>query len=372
MTSGTVLDRALRGCELSADEGDLLFQAELDSLIAAADDARRSRVGDSVSYVVNRNINFTNICTKRCAFCAFSRSASDEDAFSLSVDEIVRRTREAASLGATEVCLQAGLMPGDDGRHYLNICRAIKWEAPDIHIHGFSPEEVSYGVQQSGLTVEDYLGRLKDAGVGSLPGTSAEILDDAVRQRISPGRISTDRWVEIVRTAHRLGIPTSATIMYGHLETSRQIARQFVLFRRIQQETGGFTELVPLSFIGKGLPSTLSWPGALRIHAVARLMLGGWIDNIQVSWVKHGPELASQVLSAGANDFGGTLMNESISAAAGAGHGEFLSPQAIRTWIRSADRIPVQRSTTYQTLRVFEMEPPGAEAMDLWGAAACS
>ena len=378
MTAAAILNKALRGGEVSAAEGERLFAAagqELADLLAVADELRRRRCGEVVTYVVNRNVNFTNVCVKRCGFCAFSRGHRAEEGYFLPEEEVVRRAREAADLGATEVCIQAGLPPRMRGSFYVELCRAIQRAVPGLHIHGFSPEEVLYGAERSGCSIEHYLAALKDAGVGSLPGTSAEILDDDVRQRISPGRISVRDWMRVIRGAHRLGIPTTSTIMYGHVETPRHRAGHLALLRQIQQETGGITEFVPLSFIAEEAPMFRKAlvagvrPGptdvdVLRMYAVSRVMLNGWIDNIQASWVKQGPELAGRCLAAGANDFGGTLMNESISTAAGAGHGGFLRPCEIHAWARRAGRIPAERSTTYRLLRVFEAEPAGHHPLD--------
>ena len=378
MTISAILDKALAGRELTVEEGELLFSAqgsELQDLVAAADEVRRSRVGDRVTYVVNRNINFTNVCVKRCGFCAFSRGHRAEEGYFLPIDEVVRRAREAWDLGASEVCIQAGLPPKMNGSYYVDLCRAVKEAVPGVHLHGFSPEEVLYGAELSNSTIEAYLERLKEAGVGSLPGTSAEILDDEVREIISPGRISTLEWVHVITAAHRLGIPTTSTVMYGHIETPRHRARHLALLRDIQKETGGITEFVPLGFIHSEAPMSLKGliPGlragpsvedVLRMYAVSRLMLHGWIDNIQLSWVKQGLELARRCLDAGANDFGGTLINESISTAAGAQHGQLLRPSKIRGLIREAGRLPAERSTTYQILRTFESEPDEPEVLD--------
>jgi 7,8-didemethyl-8-hydroxy-5-deazariboflavin synthase CofH subunit len=372
----TILDRFEAGRELTIEEGERLFGAEGDSLsrlLSVADDLRRRRVGDRVGYVVNRNINFTNVCVKRCGFCAFSRGHRAEQSYFLPLDEILRRVEEAWNLGATEVCIQAGLAPRAHGSQYIDLCAAIKKRFPEIHIHAFSPEEVLYGATLSGWSIEKYLTALKDVGLGSLPGTSAEILDDRVRDIISPGRISTRDWIEVIRTAHRLGIPTTSTIMYGHVETALDRARHLALLRALQKETGGITEFVPLSFIASeapmvkrglvaGVASSVSREDVLRMYAISRLMLDRSITNIQVAWVKQGPELAKECLRAGANDFGGTLMNESISTSAGSSHGQYLHPAEIRSWIRSADRLPIERSTTYKTLRVFSQEPAQPEA----------
>ncbi len=283
-------------------EGERLFTvtgANLRATLAAADHLRRERLGERVTYVVNRNINFTNVCVKRCGFCAFSRGHRAEEGYFLPVEEVVRRAKEAWDLGATEVCVQAGLPPRMKGSFYIDLCRAIKAAVPGIHVHGFSPEEVLYGAERSGWSVQDYLSALKEAGVGSLPGTSAEILIDRVRDLISPGRISTADWIRVISTAHRLGIPTTCTIMFGHIETARDCAEHIHLIREIQKETGGFTEFVPLSFIHADAPMFQKSlvpgirPGAtseevLRMYAVSRLMLHGRIDHVQSSWVKQG------------------------------------------------------------------------------------
>ena len=371
MSVEAVLDKTLEGRELSAEGAVELFSAEgedLNRLISAADELRQRRVGDHVGYVINRNVNFTNVCVKRCGFCAFSRAHRAEQGYFLPADEILRRVREAWDLGATEVCIQAGLPPRIEGSFYIDLCAAIKKEIPEIHVHAFSPEEILYGATLSNRSIEDYLMALKDVGLGSMPGTSAEILDDRIRDIISPGRISTRDWTTVIRTAHKVGIPTTSTVMYGHIETALDRARHLELLRGIQKDTGGITEFVPLSFIASeapmvkkslvpGVQTDVARDDVLRMYAIARLMLDPWIVNIQAAWVKQGAQLAQQCLQAGANDFGGTLMNESISTSAGAQHGQFLHPVEMRSWIRAAGRIPVQRSTAYQTLRVFEEEP---------------
>ncbi len=368
-----VLNRALDEKELSVEDAVKLFEcneSELGMLIQVADELRKRRVGDLVTYVVNRNVNFTNVCIKRCGFCAFSRDFREEEGYFLPTEEIVRRAKEAWNLGATEVCIQAGLPPKMDGYLYIDICRAIKKELPDIHIHGFSPEEVLYGAARSDTNVEDYLKMLKEAGVGSLPGTAAEILDQEIRDMISPGRITVEEWINVIKTAHRLGIPTTSTIMYGHVEQSRHKANHLALIREIQKETHGFTEFVPLSFIYSEAPmfkhnTVNTRAGATReevikMHAISRLMLNNYINNIQVSWVKEGAEFSQFLLGTGVNDFGGTLINESISTAAGAQHGQLLKPKEMRNLIRRAGRIPAQRSTSYRILKIFD----GAEYED--------
>lgn len=357
-----LLERCLGGRELEWREALPLLGAEggdLDALVRAADALRAEQVGDRVTYVVNRNINFTNACTKACRFCAFSRAARSGEAYFLPEEEVVARAVEAARLGATEVCIQAGLAPGIDGGLYVRLVRAIKAAAPGLHLHAFSPEEVKYGAGLLGVPVRAFLEELRDAGLGSLPGTSAEILDDDLRAVLAPGRITTAEWVDVITTAHALGIPTTSTLMFGHVETPEHVMRHLDLLRRLQRDTGGFTELVPLSFVHAEAPMFLRglMPGlrpgptpaeVLRVHAVARVFLGRAIPNLQASWVKLGLEPAAALLAAGANDLGGTLMNESISTAAGAGHGQFQPPAALRRAIRGAGRRPAERDTRYR------------------------
>ena len=372
----SALDRALSGKDISIDEAIALFDStglEMNLAVVVADDLRRKTVGDNVTYIVNRNINFTNVCIKQCGFCAFSRDFREEEGYLLPTEEIVRRAQEAASLGATEVCIQAGLPPKMDGNLYPEICRAVKKKLPGMHIHAFSPEEVLYGSIRSETPVPEYLQVLKEAGVGSLPGTAAEILDQDMRDVISPGRISAKDWVSIIKHAHALGIPTTSTIMYGHVETARHKAEHIALLREIQKETHGFTEFVPLSFVHTEAPMYSHGavpnirPGAdgnevVKMHAVARIMLNNHIPNIQVSWVKEGAKMSQLLLGAGANDLGGTLINESISTAAGAQHGQLMRPKELRQLIRSAGRMPVERSTTYKTLKIFSEEKQDQES----------
>lgn len=364
------LNRALDEKEISVSEATRLFYAKgLDFHLVGmvADELRKRRVGDIVTYVINRNINFTNVCIKQCGFCAFSRDFREEEGYFLPTDEIVRRAREARALGATEVCVQAGLPPDMDADTYENICRAIKGQVGDIHIHGFSPEEVLYGSTRSGVSIKEYLLRLKDAGVNSLPGTAAEILDQTMRDKISPGRISVGKWIEVIKTAHKIGIPSTSTIMFGHLESPEDRVKHMALIRDIQKETGGFTEFVPLNFIHSeapmykenlhyGIKNGADGPDVLLMHAVSRIMFNNYINNIQTSWVKEGAGMAQLVLSWGANDFGGTLINESISTAAGAAHGQLLKPKDIRQLIKQAGRIPAQRTTSYKIIKTFGLE----------------
>src|SRR4249920_1342351 len=363
-----ILARALDGHEVTVDEGVALTGAngrDLHALTLVADEMRRRQVGDVVTYVVNRNINFTNVCIKHCTFCAFSRDHREEEGYLLPVAEVVRRAREASELGATEVCIQAGLPPKLDGRFYIDLTRAITTALPELHIHAFSPEEVLYGSVRSGLPIREYLTELKAAGLGTLPGTSAEILDQEIRDVIARGRITVPQWVEVITTAHALGIRTTSTIMYGHVETPAHWIRHMALLRVIQRQTGGFTEFVPLSLIhseapmwSKGLVPGVR-PGAtgievVKMHALARLMLGPTFRNIQSSWVKEGPKMAQVLLVAGANDLGGTLINESISTSAGAGYGQLVPPVELRRLVREAGRVPAQRNTEYELIRVYE------------------
>ena len=363
-----VLGRALDEQELSVEDGLVLSEArgrELQALAMVADEMRRRQAGDIVTFVVNRNINFTNVCIKHCGFCAFSRDHREEEGYLLPIPEVVRRAREAWDVGATEVCIQAGLPPKLDGRFYIDLTRALKAALPDLHLHAFSPEEVLYGSVRSGLPIKDYLGELKAAGLGTLPGTSAEVLDQQIRDTIARGRITVDQWVEVITTAHALGIRTTSTIMFGHVETPAHWIRHMALLRAIQKDTGGFTEFVPLSLIHSEAPMYAKKlvpgirPGAtgveiIRMHALARLMLGPTFRNIQASWVKEGPKLAQVLLDSGCNDLGGTLINESISTSAGATYGQLVPPMELRRLIRDAGRLPAQRDTLYTLLHVYE------------------
>jgi len=362
-----VLNRALDEKEVTPEEGLALYSAsgqDFHMVGLVADELRRRRVGDTVTYVVNRNINFTNVCIKQCGFCAFSRDFREEEGYFLPTEEVVRRAKEAYGLGATEVCIQAGLPPDMDANLYEDICKAIKSEVPGIHIHGFSPEEVLYGASRSQVSVREYLLRLKDAGVNTLPGTAAEILDQKMRDKISPGRISVRDWIEVTKTAHSVGINTTSTMMFGHIETPEDRVRHIATIRDIQKETNGFTEFVPLNFVHSEAPmykrrlhENIREGGSARdvllTHAVARIMLNNQIDNIQMSWVKEGRRMAQLLLMWGANDFGGTLINESISTSAGSGHGQLLRPKDIRRMAREMGRIPAERSTEYQILKEF-------------------
>jgi FO synthase len=358
------LEAVRGGAELSFEQGLLLATADgaaLDTLVAAADAMRRETVGDTVTYVVNRNINFTNVCFVGCSFCGFARGAGAADAYSLSAEDVVRKAREAWELGATEVCIQGGLPRDLDGFFYRDLLRAVKRAIPGMHVHAFSPMEISYGVDKTGMALRDYLKMMKDEGLGSIPGTAAEILDDRVRRELSPNKLPVARWVEIITTAHELGIPTTSTMMYGHVEEPADWVRHILLLRGIQKRTGGFTEFVPLGFIHQNTRLYRhggARPGArreehLRVHALARVLLHGSIRNVQVSWVKLGFEMSLACLNAGGNDFSGTLMEESISKAAGATFGEFVAPGEFRRLIRSIRRVAAERSTTYKIRRLY-------------------
>ena len=377
----SALNRALAGEDISVEDADALFATsgiEFAAMTMVADELRRRAVGEVVTYVVNRNVNFTNVCIKRCGFCAFSRDFREEEGYFLPVNEIIRRAKEAQDYGATEVCIQAGLPPQMEGDLYIRLCAAIKEELPDMHIHGFSPEEVLYGSVRSRCSIREYLQGLKDAGVGSLPGTSAEVLDQELRDIISPGRITVDQWMEVITTAHDLGIPTTSTVMFGHRETNAQIVRHIALLRDVQQTTGGFTEFVPLSFVASEAPMFLkgtvenvrSGPtgmDVIKVHAIARIMLNNWIPNIQASWVKEGSRMSQLLLTAGVNDLGGTLINESISTSAGAMHGQLMRPAEFRGMIREAGRTPAERYTTYGLRRVFSDADDVVDPLDLVG-----
>ena len=328
-------------------------------LSARADELRQAMVGDTVSYAVVRNINYTNICLYKCGFCAFSKGKTHGHLrgkpYVVEREEIQRRVREAWERGATEVCMQGGIHPSFTGDTYLRILRAAKEAVPAIHVHAFSPLEISHGAQTLGISLREYLQTLKSAGLGSLPGTAAEILDDEIRRQLAPDKVSTAEWLEIVAEAHRVGIPTTSTIMFGHLENYRHWARHLLALRTLQSETGGITEFVPLPFVHMEAPMYLRGKArrgptlreAILMHAIARLVLGPLISNIQSSWTKLGPVWAQRCLQAGSNDLGGTLMNESISRAAGASHGEEFSPMQMEGLIREIGREPLQRTTLY-------------------------
>src|SRR3989475_5883193 len=358
------LYKARDGAEMTLEEGLRLATAEgpaLNALVAVADHLRHETVGETITYVVNRNINFTNVCFVGCSFCGFGRGPAAPDAYSLSFEEVVRRAREAWDRGATEVCIQGGLPRDLDGFFYRDLLRAIKRTLPAMHVHAFSPMEMDYGVLKTGMPLRDYLRMMKDEGLGSIPGTAAEIMDDRVRKDLSPNKLPVRRWVEIITAAHELGIPTTSTMMYGHVEEPADWVRHILLLRGIQKLTGGFTEFVPLGFIHQntrlyrhgGARAGAQQDEHLRVHALARVLLHGAIQNVQVSWVKLGFETSLTCLQAGANDFSGTLMDENISKAAGATFGEYVSPEEFRAKIRTIGRTPAVRTTTYKIRRVF-------------------
>jgi FO synthase len=340
---------------LAYAEGDDLF-----GLLVAANQLRRELAGNIVTYVVNRNINFTNICFVGCKFCAFSRGPREADTYFLTPADVAAKAVEAAQLGATEVCIQGGLPHGLPPYYYRDILRAVKAAVPGMHIHAFSPMEIMYGIELTGMALPDYLGMLRNNGLDTLPGTAAEILDDEIRFVLSRNKLSSAQWQEVIRTAHRGGIRSTSTLMYGHRETPAHWVNQLTLLREIQAETGGFTEFVPLGFVHFNtllFQQGLSRPGPtleehLKIHALARVLLAGAINNIQVSWVKLNRELSQLCLQAGANDYGGTLMEENISREAGATAGQYTSPEDFQNLILEAGRIPAERNTTYTRISI--------------------
>lgn len=368
--AGTLPARAVGEAIARARAGDALDEAgivalfaargrDVDAVCEAADALRRETAGEVVRYVVNRNINYTNVCAYKCQFCAFSKAAKGSGlrgpAYDLDHAEIARRVREAWARGATEVCMQGGIHPDYTGETYLALLRTVRETEPAMHVHAFSPLEVTHGADTLGLGIEAFLERLRDAGLRSLPGTAAEVLDDEVRAILCPDKLSTDEWLGVIESAHRVGLRTTATIMFGHVDAPEHWARHLLAIRRLQARTGGFTEFVPLPFVHMEAPIYFkgrarrgpTFREALLMHAVSRLALHPLIPNIQVSWVKMGPEGAIACLAAGANDLGGTLMNESISRSAGTQHGQELGPEAMESLIRRAGRVPEQRTTLY-------------------------
>jgi FO synthase len=358
-----IVERATSGERLASNDIVRLFaarDADYRYVTQAADELRRAVSGDVVRYVVNRNINYTNICYFRCRFCAFSKGRTHEDLrgspYDLAIEEIARRSIEAWDRGATEVCLQGGIHPDYTGATYEAICHAIKAVVPEMHIHAFSALEVTQGAASLGLPIHEFLAKLKAAGLGTLPGTAAEVLDDEIRAIICPDKINTGQWLDVQRAAHQAGLRTTSTIMYGHVETSNSWAKHLLALRDLQAETGGFTEFVPLPFVHMEAPMYhlgMARPGptfreAVLMHSVGRLALHPLIPNIQTSWVKMGPAGAAVCLKSGANDLGGTLMNESISRAAGTQHGQEFPPHDMEALIRSIGREPMQRDTLYR------------------------
>lgn len=388
LKTAEILYQALKGQEISVDQGTYLFKAEqqeYQALLETADLVRQQRCGDVGSFVITRNINFTNVCYMGCRFCNFAKTKDEEGAEFLSFEEVANRAEEAWLRGATEVCIQGGLHPDIDKDYYRNLILAVKARVPEIHIHAFSPFEIWYGAKKARMTPQAFLTELKEAGLGSMPGTAAEILDVEVRKQLTKNKLTTEDWVTIIKAAHEVGIKTTSTIMYGHVDQPHHWAAHLGLLRDIQKETGGITEFVPLGFIHyetklyNDNPDKVR-PGPTRLehfkmHAVARLMLQGYIDNIQASWVKMGPETATQMLQAGANDLGGTLMNESISRAAGAKHGQEVMPEMMVDNIHKAGLSAIRRSTLYQTLERFPLPdqltnsdiPRASEQIDFLG-----
>ena len=370
-----ILNKALFGNEISEDDGTVLFNCrdnekvtDRAAIFSVADILRQRSKGDYVTFVVNRNINFTNICYMGCRFCGFAKRKEDSGSEWLEPSQVVERAQQAWDRGGTEVCIQGGLHPKMEGNYYRELVLAIKAALPDMHIHAFSPFEVWYGAVKSNLSYRDFLSDLKDCGLGSMPGTAAEILDTEVRQKLTKNKLSADCWEEIIRTAHDVGIPSTATIMYGHVDEPKHWAAHIALLREIQKDTGGFTELVPLSFVHTDSPLFLNNPNSVRpgptdhevdlMHSVSRIMLNGFIDNIQVSWTKLGAERARNMLSLGVNDLGGTLMNESISRSAGSKHGQEITAAELCEIIRSARRTPVRRNTIYKTIDIYKDHDP--------------
>jgi FO synthase len=358
-----ILERSLEGTPPRVPEIERLFRArgpEVEAIARVADALRERRCGETVTYVINRNINYTNQCYFRCGFCGFSRGPKSlnlrGDPYILNVHEVVHRSVEAWERGATEVCLQGGIHPDFTGDFYVSVLRAIKERLPEMHVHGFTPLEVWQGAHTLGVSVRDFLTRLRDAGLGTLPGTAAEILDDRVRRHLCPDKVRTSEWAEVMITAHELGLRATTTMMFGHIDGPRAWAHHLEVLRQIQRRTGGFTEFVPLPFVhmaspiflqGKARPGP-TWDEVVLVHAVGRIALDGLIDNIQASWVKLGLAGGARLLGAGCNDLGGTLMDENISRASGASHGQLATPEELEAAIRSAGRVPARRNTVYE------------------------
>jgi 7,8-didemethyl-8-hydroxy-5-deazariboflavin synthase CofH subunit len=360
-----ILERSLDGRPPNVAEIEKLFKArgdQVDAVAHVADTLRERAVGDTVTYVVNRNINYTNLCYFKCGFCAFSKGPKSlnlrGEPYLMGLDEIVDRAREAWDRGATEVTLQGGIHPDFTGNFYREVVEAIKQEMPDMHIHGFTPLEVWQGAETLGITVRRFLTELRDAGLGTLPGTAAEILDDDVRVHLCPDKIRTSQWAEVMITAHELGLRATSTIMFGHIDHPRAWASHLEVIREVQRRTGGFTEMVPLPFVHMGSPIFLrgkarpgpTWDEAVLIHSVSRIVLDGLIDNIQASWVKLGLDGGARLLEAGCNDMGGTLMGEIITRSAGAEHGQEVTPSQFIEVIESVGRTAALRNTTYDIL----------------------
>tara|TARA_A100001015_G_C15022442_1_gene728682 strand:+ start:931 stop:2169 length:1239 start_codon:yes stop_codon:yes gene_type:complete len=361
-----ILENALSDRRPSLSDIEQLFlttDKEKKAVLQVADWLREKVHGDNVSFVINRNINFTNVCYMGCKFCGFAKRLDEAGAEWISVEQVVKRATEAWNRGASEVCIQGGLHPKLPGTYYRDLLIALKKALPELHIHAFSPFEIWYGARKMKLSYSDFLEDLKECGLGSMPGTAAEILDKQIREKLTKNKLSTARWVEIIKTAHSLGIPSTATIMYGHIDAPMHWAIHLDTIRRIQIETGGFTEFVPLSFVHYDSPLFLENPNLVRpgasdneidlMHAVSRIALNGLIDNIQVSWTKLGAERARNLLSMGVNDMGGTLMNESISRSAGSKNGQEITEREMVDIIRSASKAPVRRNTLYKTIKTY-------------------
>jgi FO synthase len=358
-----ILERSLSGTAPARAEIEQLFWArdeDVEAIARVADELRERAVGDTVTYVINRNINYTNQCYFRCGFCGFSKGPRSLNLrgtpYMLEIHEVVHRSVEAAERGATEVCLQGGIHPDYTGDFYVSVLEAIKRRLPDIHVHGFTPLEVWQGAETLGVSVREFLTRLREAGLGTLPGTAAEVLDDRVREHLCPDKIRTAEWAEVMITAHELGLRATSTLMCGHIDGPRSWANHIEVLRDIQRRTGGFTEFVPLPFVHMGSPIYLqgrarpgpTWDEVVLVHAVPRIAFDGLIPNIQASWVKLGLEGGARLLAAGCNDLGGTLMDENISRASGASHGQLASPEELEAAARSMGRTPVRRTTTYE------------------------
>lgn len=350
--------------EISKYEAEKLMETQgndFQALILTADILRENLAGNQVTYIQNWNVNFTDICSGTCGFCAFKKDENDKSSYFLDIDEIVKRTKTAAEDGAIEVCIQGGLHPEIDAYFYEDILLNVKKEVPDIHIHAFSPMEIFYGASKAELGIEETLKMLKNAGLGSMPGTAAEILNDDVRSIICPEKLSTSQWIDVVETAHKTGVPTTCTMMYGHVENISHRVEHLEILRNIQKKTCGFTEFVPLTFMHKNAPifkqgiSNAGTTGAedLKLYAVSRLMFRDLIKNIQVSWVKLGFKFAQICLMAGTNDLGGTLGEENISRSAGASHGVYTPPSELERTIKDIGRIPAERNTLYSEINVI-------------------
>lgn len=367
----SILEHALSGREVTRDEGLVLSEVvgdELAALAATADLLRQAKVGEKVTYVVCRNINFTNVCFVGCKFCAFHTGPNKPGSWDHSLEDVGQRAEDAWNRGATEICMQGGLPRNMTPYYYRDLLAAIRSQVPQIHIHAYSPMEITYGVELTKMPMDEYLLMLRDAGLSSIPGTAAEILDDEVRMVLSKNKVSTAQWIKVIKTAHKVGIFTTSTMMYGHRENGRHWVNHMLLLRDIQKETGGITEFVPLGFVHENTAlyqQGLARPGPtpeedIRVHSLARLLLNDTIPNVQVSWVKMGRRMSQLCLRAGANDFGGTLMEESISRMAGSTEGQMIWPYEFRDMIRQIGRVPAERSTSYQILRTWnhEMDPP--------------